>query len=125
MQDTEIQDLINNFLTKIYSKGLCKEAEDSKYKNLVSKVNEISVISLCMCATQIVTISKGEDGTPEYRQVSFAAHTDEPYSTLYLRSIECSYEEALDLINQASKRFESGSNAMQHKAVSYAGVIID
>lgn len=78
MQDTEIQDLISNFLTKIYSRGLFKEADDSEYKNLVSKEGEISVISLCLCETQIVTISKGVECTPEYRQVSFASHIDEP-----------------------------------------------
>lgn len=124
MQDTEIQKLINDFLTKIYSRGLCKEADDSEYKNLVSKENEISVISLCLCETQIVTISKGVEYTPEYRQVSFASLIDEPYSTLYLRSIECSYEEALGLIDQASKRFERGDTVMQRRNVGYAGVII-
>ncbi|MDD4804696.1 MAG: hypothetical protein PHN69_06055 [Candidatus Pacebacteria bacterium] len=125
MDESEVQSLISKFLNNIYSKGLFKEADDSEYKNLVSSENGISVISFWMCGVQIVTISKGKEFEKDYRQVSFASHVDEPYSSLYLRSITASYQEAVDLIDQASKRFGKGVTVMQHGTVVYAGVVIN
>lgn len=124
MDESEIKDLVNTFLNKIYSKGLFKEADDSEFKNLISKENGVSVISLWMCGVQIITISKGEETKNEYRQVSFTAHTDEPYTSLYLRSIEGDYQDAVELINQASERFKSGSNVMRKGEVGYASIVV-
>lgn len=124
MQESEIQNLITAFLYKIYDKGLFKEADASEYKNLVSEENGVHIISLWMCGVQIITISKGEEFGKEYRQVSFASHTDEPYTSLYLRSIEADYQEAMDLIDQASERFTRGTKVMHRGTVGYAGVVI-
>ena len=125
MQESEIQNLITAFLYKIYDKGLFKEADASEYKNLVSEENGVHIIPLWMCGVQIVTISKGEEFGKEYRQVSFASHTDEPYTSLYLRSIEATYEEAMDLINKASERFKRRGTVMHRGTVGYAGVVIN
>jgi len=121
MHDAEADNLVADFLHKIYAAGLFQEAESSEYKNLVSREDGISVISLWLCEVNIVTISKGVES--EYRQVSFASHVEEPYTSLYLRSFECSYGEAIELIDDASKRFTRGSTTMQHKTIEYVGVM--
>lgn len=121
LTEKQSKNLVSFFSDKIFKQGLFAEANKSDMKTLVSDKNNISVSSLWMCGVIMVTIAEGEDVDANYHQITFAAHTDDPYTTLYLRSYEGTYSELFRIIDEAKDRFLKSNNVMKHKPVVYAG----
>jgi len=118
--------LLQDFSRKIFSRGLYASIDNSDKKALSSTEDNVYIGSLWMCGRLMITISSGEDGEPDYKQITFMLEAEDP-TTLVINSYYGKFEDLKMLVDIASKRFKylkTAITVMQPGAVNFAGITI-
>jgi hypothetical protein len=118
--------LIRDFSRKIFSRGLYASIDDSDKKTLTSTEDNVYIGSLWMCGRCMITISSGDAGDTDYKQITFMLEAEDP-TTLTINSYYGKFEDLQMLIDIASKRFidlKMAITFMQPGTVNFGGVTI-
>lgn len=95
------------FENLVWFNGLQNEVDRCRFKGLDAENDEVCVLTYTMCGRCMITFKSLDD--KDYDHVTFLTAADSTSSVMGLHGISCTYEKALNLVNNAIKGWENKS----------------